>query len=127
MVCLTTLRRVRSIEIVLLSLAFVGCAWSESSQKPEFATGKRPTVPILPFSFDRKITMVSVLKTLPEPLSPDDQTRQVEAALQSIRADARWLFVEGVATGHQFRFSSIEESDALAAELGINPGRSPLV
>jgi hypothetical protein len=35
MVCLTTLRRARSIEIVLLSLAFVGCAWSESGQMEE--------------------------------------------------------------------------------------------
>jgi hypothetical protein len=125
MVCLPTLRRVRSIEIVLLSLAFVGCAWSESGQKPEVAIDKRPTVAILPFGFDLEITTLSVLKTLPEPLSPDDEARQVEATLRSIRADARWLFVRGVATGHQFRFSSIGETDALAAELGINPGSLP--
>jgi hypothetical protein len=125
MVCLTTLRRVRSIKIVLLSLGFMGFAWSESGQKPEVAIDKRPTVAILPFGFDLEITTLSVLKTLPEPFSPDDEAPQVGATLQSIRADAQWLFVRGVATGHQFRFSSIEEADALAAELGINPGGLP--
>ena len=125
MVCRTRPRCVRAIAIVLLALAFAGCAWSESGQKPEIPIAKRQTVAILPFGFDIEITSLSALKTVPEPLFPDDEARQVDATLQSIRADARWLFVSGIATGHQFRFASLEETDALAAELGLQPGGLP--
>lgn len=60
-----------------------------------------------------------------ETLSPDEEARQVGETLQEVRVDARWLFLSRLATGHQFRFASLEETDALAVGLGLNPGALP--
>lgn len=109
----------------LLSVALNGCVWFPADPRAELAMEKRPSVALLPFGFDIEITKLSALKSADEALSAEEEVRQVADTLQEIRADARWLFLSSLATGHQFRFVSFEESDALATELGLKPGAIP--
>jgi hypothetical protein len=86
---------------------------------------KRAVVVLLPFGFDIEMTRLSAVKSVDETLSADEEARQVAEARQEIQTEARWLLLSGLATSHQFRFVSSEESDALAAELGLSPGALP--
>ena len=109
----------------LLSVAFTGCVWFPADPRAELTMEKRPSVALLPFGFDIEIAKLSALKSTDEVLSAEEEVRQVADTLQEIRADARSLFLSRLATGHQFRFVSAEETDALATELGLKPGAIP--
>ncbi|MBS0169886.1 MAG: hypothetical protein JSR62_05985 [Nitrospira sp.] len=109
----------------LLSVALTGCVWFPAALRTELPMEKRLSVALLPFGFDSEITELSALISTDEVLSAEEEVRQVADTLQEIRADARWLFLSRLATGHQFRFASFEETDALATELGLKPGTIP--
>jgi hypothetical protein len=86
---------------------------------------ERPSVAILPFGFDLEITTLSAVKTVDEPLSPEDEAKQVADALREIQQEARWLLLSRLATGQGFRFIPPDQTDALAAELVLKPGVLP--
>ncbi len=109
----------------LLGGVCAGCAEGPSHSLSAVAMEKRASVALLPFGFDSGMTRLSAVKSGDETLSADEEVRQVAGVLQEIQAEARWLLLSRLATGHQFRFVSLEDSDALAAELGLSPGALP--
>lgn len=110
----------------IVGFALTGCVAFDPAAQSEVGDLKdRPTVAILPFGFDLEITKLSDLKTVEEPLSPEDELKQVAEALREIQREARWLFLSRLATGHGFLFVPLEQIDALADELQLEPGALP--
>ncbi|MBI4402367.1 MAG: hypothetical protein HY581_12140 [Nitrospirae bacterium] len=85
----------------------------------------RPYVAILPFGIEVEITKLSSVKTVKETLSPEDESKRLAQALQEIRDEARWLFLSRLATGQGYRVVPLEQTDALAEELQVKPGKLP--
>ena len=106
--------------------ALMGCvAFDPVAQSMVEDLNERPTVAILPFGFDLEITKLSAVKTVSETLSPEEETRQVAETLREIQQEARWLLLSRLATGQGFQFVPAEQTDALAAELGLKPDVLP--
>ena len=85
----------------------------------------RPSVAILPIGFDLDITSLSSVKSLEATLSSDEEANQLLEALAEIRQEARWLLLSRLAAGQGFRFVPLEQTDAVAEELGFKPGAVP--
>jgi hypothetical protein len=110
----------------IIGAALMGCvAFDPVTQSTVEDLKERPSVAILPFGFDLEVTKLSVVKTVDETLSPEDETKQVAETLREIQQEARWLFLSRLATGQGFQFVPADQTDALAAELGLNPGVLP--
>lgn len=110
----------------IVGAAFVGCvAFDPVTQSTVEDLNERPILAILPFGFDLEITKLSAMKTVDEPLSQEDETKQVAETLWEIQQEARWLLLSRLATGQGFQFVSSDQTDALAAELGLKPGVLP--
>ena len=122
---LTSRYRLLSVAIILLGVAFTGCAWFRSAPESEVPVAERPYVAILPFGIDVEITQLSAVKSVDGTLSDEEESRQVAAVLQEMLTDVRWLFLSRVATGQKFRFVPLEQTDAVAAELQLKPGVLP--
>jgi len=102
----------------MVGAALMGCvAFDPAVQSTVEDLNERPSVAILLFGFDLEITKLSVVKTVDETLSPEDEAEQVAEALREIQREARWLLLSRLATGHGFQFVSAEQTDALAEEL----------
>jgi len=86
---------------------------------------ERPYVALLPIGFDLEITALSYVKTVEETLSPEEESKQLAEALREIQDETRWLLLSRLASGHGFRFVSLEKTDALAEELALKPGAVP--
>jgi len=105
----------------LLGVAFTGCAWFRATPESEVPVAERPSVAILPFGIEVEITTLSAVKSVDGTLSDEEESRQVAAVLQEMRADARWLFLSRLATSQKFLFVPLEQADAVAAELQLKP------
>jgi nucleotide-binding universal stress UspA family protein len=119
-----------SFRLVLLALCligavFTGCVSFEPVFQSKVDLKERPHVVILPFGFDLEITKLSTVKTVQGTLSPEDEAKQVAEALREVQREARWLFLSRLATGQGFWIVPLEETDALAEELHLNPGGLP--
>ena len=109
----------------LMSTITLGCVSFEPvmpSQVEHF--DERPLIAILPFTFDLPITSLATLKTIEQPLFPEEETMQVQETLQEIQLTARWLLVGRFATGGGFHFVPIDQVDALI-ELHMKDGELP--
>ncbi|HKN86407.1 MAG TPA: hypothetical protein VJV04_06090 [Nitrospiraceae bacterium] len=102
-----------------------GCAYFRSTPDFDTAVAERPSIALLPFGIDRKITTLSAVKSVDVKPSAEEEPRQVAEALKDVLADARWLFLSRLATGQQFQFVPLEQTDAVAVELGLKPGVLP--
>ena len=101
-----------------IGAALMGCvAFDPAVQSTVEDLNERPSVAILLFGFDLEITKLSVVKTVDETLSPEDDAEQVAEALREIQREARWFLLSRLATGYGFQFVSAEQTDALAEEL----------
>jgi hypothetical protein len=110
----------------IVGTALMGCvAFDPVAASTVEDLKERPSVAILPFGFDLEITKLSALKTVDETLSPEDETKQVAETLWEIQQEARWLLLSRLATGQGFQFVPADQTDALAAELGLKPGVLP--
>lgn len=110
----------------IVGAAFLGCvAFDSVTQSTVEDLNERPSVAILPFGFDLEIMKLSEVKTVDETLSPDEDTKQVAEALREIQQEARWLLLSRLATGQGFQFVPADQTDELAAELGMKPGVLP--
>lgn len=119
-------RDVSPLAFCMISTALAGCvAFAPAAQSKIENFNERPYVAILPFAFDIEITKLSTVKSVEEPLSPEDEAIQLAEALKDIRSNARWLLMSRLAGGNGFRFVSLEQSDALAEELQIAPNKLP--
>lgn len=99
-----------------------GCAWFESGSKPALALAERPSVAVLPFGIEVEIKRLSSVKSVTEELSAEQEARLVSSAVREIREEARRLFYSRVQAGERFRLISLEETDAVIAGLGLEPG-----
>jgi len=125
----------RSIPVRICLIQFVGwavgatlmscVAFDPVAQSTVKDFNERPTVAILPFGFDLEITTLSAVKTVDEPLSPEDESKQLADALREIQHEARWLLLSRLATGQGFRFVPPDQTDALASEVALKPGELP--
>lgn len=110
----------------LAGMALTGCVAFEPALQSEVEDlNERPQVAILVFGFDLEITQLSTLKTVGEPMAPEDEAKQVAEALKEVQQEARWLLLSRLAAGQGFRFVSLEQTDALAEELELKPGTLP--
>lgn len=97
----------------LLIVAPTGCVWLPTDSRAELTMEQRPSLALLPVGFDIESAKLSALASTDEALSTEEDVRHVAETLQEIRANARWLLLSRLATGHQLRFVSFEETDAL--------------
>ena len=51
---------------------------------------------------------------------PQDESEELTAAIEELRAEARWLFLSRLATGWQFHFVPLEQVDAAALAPEVN-------
>jgi len=110
----------------IVGTALVGCvSFDPVTASTVEDLEERPFVAILPFGFDLEITKLSAVKTVDETLSPEDETKQVADTLWEIQQEARWLLLSRLATGQGFQFVPEDQTDALAEELGLQPGILP--
>ena len=110
----------------IVGATLLGCvAFEPVTQSTVEDLNERPSVAILPFGFDLEITQLSAVKTADETLPPEDETKQVVKTLWEIQQEARWLLLSRLATGQGFQFVPADQTDALAAELGLTPGVLP--
>ena len=89
------------------------------------AVPERPYVALLPFGLEQDITTLSAVKSVEDRPSPEEESRQVAETLNEVLTDARWLLLSRLATSQQFRFVSLEQTDAVALELGLKRGALP--
>jgi hypothetical protein len=89
------------------------------------AVPERPHIALLPFGLEQDITKLSAVKSVEDRPSPEEESRQVAETLNEVLTDARWLFLSRLATSQQFRFVSLEQTDAVALELGLKRGALP--
>ncbi len=78
--------------VSLFSAVIVGCVSFEPvlfSEVEHFE--ERPFVAILPFTFDLPITSLATLKSIGHPLSPEEESVQVQEVLDEIQQTARSL------------------------------------
>ena len=108
------------------STFFTGCVEFEPasiSTLQEF--NDRPSVALLPIGFDLEITSLSYVKSIDAALSPEDEAEQLPQALAEICDDSRWLLLSRLAAGQGFRFTSLEQTDAVAEALEVRRGTVP--
>lgn len=89
------------------------------------AVPERPYVALLPFGLEQDITTLSAVKSVEDRPSPEEESRQVAETLNEVLTDARWFLLSRLATSQQFRFVSLEQTDAVALELGLKRGALP--
>jgi hypothetical protein len=87
----------------------------------------RPIIAVLPFTFDLPITSLATLKTVEQPLSPEDEAMEVQEVWQEIQFTARSLLMSRLAAGGGFRFVAVEQVDALKDELHMAHDELPTV
>jgi hypothetical protein len=117
--------------LTIVALSFIatllsGCvAFEPTLQSTIDELAHRPFIAILPIGFDLDITSLSSVKSIEDTLSPEQEAIQLVQALGEIRQEARWLLLSRLAAGQGFRFVSLEETDAVAEEIGLKPGAVP--
>lgn len=112
-----------AVGFILFGALLVGCvAFEPTLQSTVEDLSERPVVALLPVEFELPITKLSYVKTVDDTLTPEEEALQLTYALDEIRQEARWLFVSRLATSQGFRFVPLQESDALAEELGLKAG-----
>lgn len=115
-----------AVRFFLFGALLAGCvAFEPTLQSTVEDLHERPVVALLPVEFELPITKLSYVKTVDSTLSPEEEATQLAHALEEIRQEARWLFLSRLAAGQGFRFVSLQDSDALAEELGLKPGMLP--
>lgn len=102
-------------------LVALGCVAFEPVVPSRVEIDDRPRLAIMPFGFDVKIRDISYLRTVEKDLSPEEEARQLQDALAAVQSEARWLLLSRLATAQGFRITSLEATDALAAELALTP------
>ena len=58
-------------------------------------------------------------------MPPEDEPRLLAQAVSQVQQEARWLLVSRIATAQGFWIISLEETDAVASELNLQPGGLP--
>lgn len=117
-----------AVGFILFGALLVGCvAFEPTLQSTVEDLSERPVVALLPVEFELPITKLSYVKTVDDTLTPEEEALQLTYALDEIRQEARWLFVSRLATSQGFRFVPLQESDALAEELGLKAGVLPTI
>jgi len=112
--------------VCLVGAVCTGCMHLHSrSFDPDMAVPERPYVALLPFGLEQDITTLSAVKSVEDRPSPEEESRQVAETLNEVLTDARWLLLSRLATSQQFRFVSLEQTDAVALELGLKRGALP--
>jgi hypothetical protein len=86
---------------------------------------ERPLIAILPFTFDLPITRLGTLRTIDQPMPPEEEATQVQEALQEIQHNTRSLPMSRLAAGGGFRFVPTEQVDTLMEELHMTDGSLP--
>jgi len=115
-----------AVVVCLVGAVCTGCMHLHSrSFDPDMAVPERPYVALLPFGLEQDITTLSAVKTVEVRSSPEGEARQVAETLNEVLTDARWLFLSRLATSQQYRFVSVEQTDAVAVELGLKRGALP--
>ena len=112
--------------VSLMSAVIVGCVSFEPvlfSEVERFE--ERPLIAILPFTFDLPITSLATLKSVDHPLPPEEESIQVQEALDEIQQTARSLLLSRLATGGGFRFVPIDQVDMLMEELHMTNRELP--
>lgn len=112
--------------VSLFSAVIVGCVSFEPvlfSEVEHFE--ERPFVAILPFTFDLPITSLATLKSIDHPLSPEEESVQVQEVLDEIQQTARSLLLSRLAPGGGFRFVPIDQIDMLMEELHMTDRELP--
>ena len=123
--CLTSRWRVFAGVMCLCGALVTGCVWFRSTSAFDVVIAERPLIALLPFGIDVEITRLSAVKSVEVTPPAEEQSRQVAQMLKTMLADARWLFLSRLATSQQFQFVALDQTDALAAELALNPGGLP--
>src|SRR5262245_21207990 len=110
----------------MMGIALTGCvAFEPALQSKVENFNELPTVALLPIGFELEISTLSYVKSVESTLSPEEESKQLAEALAEIRQEARWLLRSRLAAGQGFRFIPLEETDALAEELKLQPGAVP--
>ncbi|MDQ6734381.1 MAG: hypothetical protein M3Z35_09765, partial [Nitrospirota bacterium] len=122
---LTSRWRLLAGAMCLCGALVTGCGWFRSTPESDVAIAERPSIAILPFGIDIEITTLSAVKSVDGTPSAEEESRQVAHVLKAMLEDARWLFLSRLATSQQFRFVSLEQTDAVAVELELKPGVLP--
>lgn len=118
--------RLVSFVSYIIGMTLTGCvAFEPATQSKVEELRERLYVAILPFGFDIEITKLSTVQTVEGTLSPEDEANKLTEALREIQQEARWLLLSRLAAGQGFWFVSLEQTDALAEELGLKPGELP--
>ena len=109
---------------LLCVVTTTGCAWFQTKPLPHLDPSQQLVVAVLPVALDLPITKLSSIRSM-NGQGPQDESQELAAAIEELRAETRWLFLSRLATRWQFRFVPSEEVNAAAAAVGLIPGAPP--
>ena len=109
---------------LLCFVIITGCAWFQTKPLPDLDPSQQLIVAILPVGLDLPITKLSQIRSM-NGEQPQDESQELTAAIEELRAEARWLFLSRLATRWQFRFVPLDQVDAAAAALNLVSGTQP--
>jgi len=104
---------------LLLALAMEGCS-SASKTRQAVPSSERLRVGILPFRMEAPVTKLSNIKSLLDPVAPDQEPALLAEAVARIPKEARRLFYDRVEQESQFDLIPLESFDAAVAQLGLS-------
>jgi hypothetical protein len=104
---------------LLLALGLAGCGGADLTARPDVPQPQRPKLALLGFNVGVEITKLSMVQTVEEELSPEQEALLVKEAVNAIREDARRLLYNRLASSTQFQLVSLEETDAAVGEIGL--------
>ena len=113
-----------TLSMLLCIATTTGCAWFQTQPLPDLDASQQLVVAVLPVELDLPITKLSSIRSM-NGQGPQDESQELAAAIEELRAEARWMFLSRLATRWQFHFVPSEEVDAAAAALGLMPGTQP--
>ena len=111
--------------LILILLACSSCSWFNSGTRPDVPIAERPKLAVVGFGMGIEISSLSSIKSVDEPLLPEQEVTLIAEAVRGILQEARRLLHEQLEAGGQFRLVPVEEVDAAVLEIAIDPLEPP--
>lgn len=103
----------------------LSCSWVATPSAEYTSMNQRLRIAILPIPLGVDIRSLSSITTVEQERSPEDEDAELVATLESVKAEARWIFESRLAVRHLFQFVPSERTDAAMELIGIRPGEVP--
>lgn len=110
---------VAAIFLMTLAAGWAGCGGTGLTVRSDIPQAQQPRLALLGFNMGIEIIKLSAVQTVDEELSPEQEALLVKEAVKAIREDARRLLYNRLASSTQFQLVSLEETDAVVRELGL--------